>query len=346
MEMEQRKSYLSHRQNHDGFTEPENENKITTIYIGGGTPSQLSLANLEKILVQADNILRCSSEEITLEVNPEDVTAEFAAGLKNIGANRISMGAQTFDDSRLKFLNRRHTSHQVYHAVETICNAGIDNISIDLMFGFPGQSIDDWTNDIKIAQNLEVKHISAYGLMYEEGTRLYNMREKNIINEIDEEDSIRMYDKLVEMLTSTGYEHYEISNFAKNGFRSRHNSCYWHDIPYMGIGAAAHSYNKISRQWNISDINKYIENIEHGHVPMTIELIDDDTHFNDIITTALRTSDGINIDLLEKQYKEHILERSEKFISDGVVEIRGNIFKLTHKGIHISDMIMSDLMIV
>lgn len=327
-------------------TDKDNDDIIRTIYIGGGTPSQLTLQNLERIIKHSFGTMKCMPEEITIEANPEDITDDYAVGLKSIGANRISMGVQTFDDDRLKFLNRRHNSNQVYRAIESISKAGINNISIDLMFGFPQQNIEEWEKDINKAVALDVNHISAYGLMYEEGTRLYNMREQNRIKEIDEELSIKMYDKLVNSLTINGYEHYEISNFARIGFRSRHNSSYWHDTPYMGIGAAAHSYNILSRQWNVSDINEYIKNIEMGVVPMTSEQIDEDTHFNDLITTALRTSDGINLSTLNERYREHIIRNSGKYLSDGTAVLKDNIFKLTLNGIHISDMIMSDLMIV
>lgn len=327
-------------------TDKDNDDIIRTIYIGGGTPSQLTLQNLERIIKHSFGTTKCMPEEITIEANPEDITDDYAVGLKSIGANRISMGVQTFDDDRLKFLNRRHNSNQVYRAIESISKAGINNISIDLMFGFPQQNIEEWEKDINKAVALDVNHISAYGLMYEEGTRLYNMREQNRIKEIDEELSIKMYDKLINSLTINGYEHYEISNFARIGFRSRHNSSYWHDTPYMGIGAAAHSYNILSRQWNVSDINEYIKNIEMGVVPMTSEQIDEDTHFNDLITTALRTSDGINLSTLNERYREHIIKNSGKYLSDGTAVLKDNIFKLTLNGIHISDIIMSDLMIV
>ncbi len=327
-------------------TDKDNDDIIRTIYIGGGTPSQLTLQNLERIIKHSFGTTKCMPEEITIEANPEDITDDYAVGLKSIGANRISMGVQTFDDDRLKFLNRRHNSNQVYRAIESISKARINNISIDLMFGFPQQNIEEWEKDINKAVALDVNHISAYGLMYEEGTRLYNMREQNRIKEIDEELSIKMYDKLINSLTINGYEHYEISNFARIGFRSRHNSSYWHDTPYMGIGAAAHSYNILSRQWNVSDINEYIKNIEMGVVPMTSEQIDEDTHFNDLITTALRTSDGINLSTLNERYREHIIKNSGKYLSDGTAVLKDNIFKLTLNGIHISDMIMSDLMIV
>ena len=338
--MDLRKDYL-----HTPSTVKE-DTAIRTIYIGGGTPSQLSLRNLERIFRHVYDTFKCEPYEITIEVNPEDVNTMSALGLKIIGATRISMGVQTFDDERLKFLNRRHNARQVYRAIESIRSVGIDNISIDLMFGFPGQSMDEWVSDIEKAVALDVNHISAYGLMYEEGTRLYKMREQGQIKEIDEELSLRMYDKLVEILKSHRYEHYEISNFARWGFRSRHNSLYWEDRPYLGLGAAAHSYNIQSRQWNVSDIHQYINNVENGRVPTTIEQIDEDTHFNDIITTALRTSDGIHLSILDKKYREHILENGKKYIDDGTAVLIGDTFKLTLNGIHVSDMIMSDLMIV
>lgn len=317
---------------------------IRTIYIGGGTPSQLSRYSLEKLFHAIDTYLECSPEEVTMEVNPDDVTNDLAETISALHINRISMGAQTFDDNRLKFLNRRHKSFQVERAIDILHEHGVGNISIDLMFGFPGQTCDSWKEDVRRAISLDIQHISAYSLMYEEGTRLYRMLKENMIKEIDEEVSLNMYNELINILCGAGYEHYEISNFAKKGYRALHNSSYWHDIPYLGIGAAAHSYNIKSRQWNVSDINKYIESISHDTVPFTFESIDADTHYNDIVTTELRTSEGIDLSRLADKYVQYIVKQAARHVADKTVDINDGHLKLTREGLYISDMIMSDLM--
>lgn len=317
---------------------------IRTIYIGGGTPSQLSRYSLEKLFHAIDTYLECSPEEVTMEVNPDDVTNDLAETISALHINRVSMGAQTFDDNRLKFLNRRHKSFQVERAIDILHEHGVGNISIDLMFGFPGQTCDSWKEDVRRAISLDIQHISAYSLMYEEGTKLYRMLKENMIKEIDEEFSLNMYNELINILCDAGYEHYEISNFAKKGYRALHNSSYWHDIPYLGIGAAAHSYNIKSRQWNVSDINKYIESISHDTVPFTFEPIDADTHYNDIVTTELRTSEGIDLSRLDDKYMQYIVKQTARHVADKTVVINDGHLKLTREGIYISDMIMSDLM--
>lgn len=317
---------------------------IRTIYIGGGTPSQLSRYSLEKLFHAIDTYLECSPEEVTMEVNPDDVTNDLAETISALHINRVSMGAQTFDDNRLKFLNRRHKSFQVERAIDILHEHGVGNISIDLMFGFPGQTCDSWKEDVRRAISLDIQHISAYSLMYEEGTKLYRMLKENMIKEIDEEVSLNMYNELINILCGAGYEHYEISNFAKKGYRALHNSSYWHDIPYLGIGAAAHSYNIKSRQWNVSDINKYIESISYDTVPFTFESIDADTHYNDIVTTELRTSEGIDLSRLADKYVQYIVKQAARHVADKTVDINDGHLKLTREGLYISDMIMSDLM--
>lgn len=321
------------------------EEDIHTIYIGGGTPSVLSTQQLRRIFSHIDYK---NAVEITMECNPDDITPEYATALRELPINRISMGAQTFDDGRLRFLRRRHKSSDVRRAVETLRKAGIENISIDLMYGFPGETVDDWKQDIDTAISLNVEHISAYSLMFEEDTPLYHMKEKGDVSETDEELSLQMYETLIDRLKSAGYKHYEISNFAKPGFRSRHNTGYWTDIPYMGIGAAAHSYNRTSRQWNVSDITKYINEIGNNKIPAETENIDSDTRYNDTIMLRLRTCEGVNItnDICEEKYRKACLKTAQKYIDNGLLTLDNGSLRLTRKGLFVSDMIMSDFMIV
>lgn len=316
---------------------------IDTIYIGGGTPSVLLPEDLEQILKKINSTFVCETREVTVEVNPDDVTFDFISSLKSFGVNRISLGIQTFNDDRLKFIRRRHTASQACDAVETIRCAGISNVSIDLMFGFPDETCVEWQRDIEITLSLNPSHISAYCLMYEEGTQLYNMYKSGKLKPVDEDNYLKMYTMLVDGLYSNGYEHYEISNFAKSGCRSIHNSSYWHDIPYLGFGASAHSYLYETRSWNIDDIKKYVYAIEHGMLPSESETIDADTHYNDLITTALRTSDGLDLSSIAPKYKIYALTCAEGSIGRGLLEVVDNHLRLTKEGIFVSDDIMSDL---
>lgn len=336
-EMELRKNYIR---------EP-----FSTIYLGGGTPSLLDEAELTQLFLYINNVYDVDrNAEITMECNPDDITPEFTNMLSRLPINRVSMGAQTFADSRLRILHRRHSSDEVKHAVKLLREAGIKNISIDLMFGFPDESLSQWKEDISAAMALNVEHISAYSLMYEEDTPLWKMLDTGKVKEIDEELSLTMFKELVCQLTDAGYEHYEISNFARPGYRSRHNSSYWHQVPYIGLGAAAHSFDLNSRQWNVADLKLYIEEINNGIIPMEREELDNDTTFNDIITTALRTSDGIDLNAMEtrlgKRYRNTLISAAGKHIEQGLLEIRHDRLRLTAEGIFISDMVMSDLMIV
>lgn len=218
------------------------------------------------------------------------------------------------------------------------------------MFGFPNQTIDEWGKDIDEAIGLQPEHLSVYSLMIEEGTPLYNLVAAGKVKEIDEEESLAMYKLLCKKMEESGYEHYEISNFAKHGCHSRHNSSYWRDIPYMGIGAAAHSYDGHSRQWNISDLNKYIDGIGKGKVPFEREIIDETTHFNDIITTATRTAEGISLEKIKREfgdkYLNNLMNEAKKHIANGMLEIADNNLRLTKEGVFISDSIMSDLIYI
>lgn len=324
--------------------------ELSTVYLGGGTPSQLSGENLEKLFdtiynkVYQDQLPVSATAEVTIECNPDDITPQFASILSSLPVNRVSMGVQTFSDERLKFLRRRHSAREVDQAIGRLRQAGIDNISIDLMFGFPQETMTDWRIDLQQALSLEVEHISAYSLMYEEGTVLYRLQQEKRVRETDEETSLEMYNLLIDELTAHGFEHYEISNFARPGFRSRHNSSYWQAVSYLGLGASAHSYNGYSRQWNVADIRQYIEAIERGVLPAEIETLDADTRYNDRIATALRTREGIDLSVLEKPYQTYLEELATPHIRRGHLVLKDGCLALSRSGIFISDSIMADLM--
>ena len=334
--------------------------KIETIYLGGGTPSQLPPDQLRQLFIYINKVygmegqslrhpLHRSQEglalsEVTIECNPDDITEEFVAILSQLPVNRVSMGVQTFSNERLHFLHRRHTAEQIPQAIDRLRAAGIQNISIDLMYGFPDETLADWHRDIEQALALKVEHLSAYALMYEEGTPLYRLLEQGQVKEADEELSLQMYSDLIDRLTAAGYEHYEISNFARPGFRSRHNSSYWHDVPYIGLGAAAHSYDGHYRQWNVDDIEAYIEGIETGQPVVEREEIDGLTRYNERVMTALRTCEGLPLSTLSAHERAYCLQQAQRFLADALLQLSDDRLTLTRRGLFVSNMVMSELM--
>ena len=321
--------------------------RIETVYLGGGTPSQLSAEQLRQIFLYINNVYDVSPRaEITIECNPDDITVPFVATLSQLPVNRVSMGAQTFNDERLRFLHRRHRAEQVGEAVKRLRSVGIANISIDLMYGFPGETMLEWNADIDAALALGVEHLSAYALSYEEGTPLYTMLQQGRVEELDEELQRAMYYTLKDRLEAAGYEHYELSNFARPGCRSRHNSSYWNHTPYIGLGAGAHSFDGRHRQWNVADIGQYVEAIGEDRVPADGEVIDDVTRYNETVMTALRTIDGIRLDMLSPSERAHCLTQAKKFLDCGWLCLPDdNTLRLTRDGLFVSDTIMSDLML-
>lgn len=318
---------------------------IDSIYIGGGTPSTLALDDVHRILDTIYKLYPCKeTREITIEMNPDDVTPDYVDFLRQFGVNRISLGVQTFDDQRLRFIHRRHTSAQAINAVATIRSANISNVSIDLMFGFPNETMDDWKKDLNVALSLNPDHISAYSLMYEEGTLLHKMLERGMVKQADDDLCLQMYTMLMDTLKDNGYEHYEISNFCLPGKRAIHNSSYWNDTPYWGFGAAAHSYNSLTRSWNIANVKEYIKAISDNTLPSENELIDEDTHYDDLVTTSMRTTEGLNLAKLNTEYRTYALKNARNDLRNGLLELKGDYLRLTRKGLFISDMVMSNLM--
>lgn len=325
---------------------------IETVYLGGGTPSVLSADNLRLLISEINKTYPVGNIETTIECNPDDVTPEYAELIKSIGFNRVSMGAQTFLQERLSFLNRRHTSEQVEKAVRSLKDAGINNISIDLMYGFPEETIDEWSYDVDKALSLNVQHISAYSLIYDKGTYLYQLLESGKIKKVDEETERSMFYLLIDKLESAKYEHYELSNFARKGFRSQHNSSYWKGIPYLGLGAAAHSFDGKSRQWNVADIIRYMNGQEKGMPQFETEELDKTTRYNETVMTSLRTTEGIDTKALHIDYGDELfnycLSMAKQHIDRGSMELYGKNpnLRLCKKSLFVSDDIISDLMFV
>ncbi|MCI6672325.1 MAG: radical SAM family heme chaperone HemW [Prevotella sp.] len=334
--------------------------RIETIYLGGGTPSQLSFEHLNCIFSEIQHTFGLTvsdlrAMEITIECNPDDITEAFAADLERLPINRVSMGVQTFSDDRLRFLRRRHTASHIDMAVTHLRNSGIKNISIDLMFGFPNETLPEWKTDIEKALSLNIEHISAYSLMYEESTPLYALLEKGKVRDMEEETYRQMYDLLIDTLNYAGYEQYEISNFAKldrekgneqSPFRSQHNAAYWQNKPYLGLGASAHSYNLSHRHWNIADLMNYMRGIEEQKLCCETEEIDEQTHYNDLITTALRMKEGLSINELSPHFKSYVLRMAAPYLESNRLVLHNGRLSLTREGIYVSDAIMAELMYV
>lgn len=322
---------------------------LETIYFGGGTPSQLQRTDFERIFEAADRLFGIRScKEITLEANPDDMTPEYMASLRDLPFNRISMGVQSFQEKDLRFLNRRHDREQALRAVGLCKENGIPNISIDLIYGLPGQTLEEWQENLDEAVRLDIPHISAYHLIYEEGTALYRLLEAGKVTPVDEELSVALFSTLIHKLSEAGYLHYEISNFARPGYLSRHNSSYWTGKRYIGIGPSAHSYNGESRQWNISSLPRYLQGIETSTPDTEREELDIHTKYNDFIITGLRTMWGIRIADIREQFgeeKQAYLERqAATYLRQGLLIRQDGTLALSEKGIFISDGIMSDLL--
>lgn len=319
---------------------------ISTIYIGGGTPSMLSTQQLDVLVHSLD----CSNtEERTVEVNPDDLTSDYVRGLVEAGFNRVSMGVQSFNDDELSFLRRRHGATKAVEAVRMLQNGGIDNISIDLIYGIPGQTKETWAESLRIAASLGVKHISAYSLMYEEGTRLTLMKDRGDFEEISDDICVEMYQMLVTELHKMGFVHYEISNFALPGYESKHNSSYWDFTPYIGLGASAHSFDGKVRRYNPSSVKKYIEAVSERSFAYEEERETLQELYNEWIMTRLRTKRGMDMDDLKVRFPD-FYEYAEKvvsgFVCDGLMQRSGAVVGLTDKGVMLSDMIFRDLFFV
>lgn len=319
--------------------------RVHSLYIGGGTPSQLPARALVAILNEVCRLYPVDSDaEVTVEANPDDVTPEWLAALSHTPVNRLSMGVQSFDDSLLRLLRRRHTAQQAVRAVEQAVGHGISNVSIDLIYGLPTQTMEQWQADVRQALALDVQHLSAYSLSYEEGTPLWRMLEQGMIEEADEELSLRMYEHLIDATRAAGFTHYEISNFCRPGRHSQHNSAYWCGAPYLGFGPGAHSYDGMrTRRWNLSDLKGYVQ--AAGFMPPhQSEVLTDDELYDETVMTRLRTSEGLSLDLLTASYRAYCMAQAEPHLRTGRLEQAGSTIRLTRQGIFTSNDIISDLM--
>lgn len=321
----------------DRLSIPNNQYPISTIYIGGGTPSTLQVEHLRAIVEAIRREAKGESQEITLEANPGDITLAKAQAWQAMGINRLSIGIQSFEDELLQLIGRRHNAEQARQAVAIAQAAGFDNISIDLMYALPSQTMQQWQHDVAQALQLNVQHISTYGLIYEEGTALTTLLDHGIVEAVDEETEMQMYDYLVEQLTANGYIHYEVSNFALPNCESKHNSSYWNDTLYIGLGAGAHSYNGQQRQWNISDLDTYIQQANAHQLQPQIEQLTDEQRHIERIMLGLRTRHGVAAN-------EIPMHKAQGYINRGLLSAQGNRIVATTQGYHILNTIIEDLL--
>ena len=324
--------------------------EINTIYLGGGTPSILNRGELDTLFsVIRTHFTLAPHAEITLEANPDDLTKEKLEEIRAIGINRLSIGIQSFDDNLLKYLNRVHDANGARRCLKYVREAGFNNISIDLIYAIPGQSQKIWKATLQEALHFLPEHISSYGLTIEERTVFGNWSKRGKLHPMDEENSAQQFEMMADMLLQAGYGHYEISNFCKPGFHSRHNSSYWKQSRYLGIGPSAHSYNGESRQFNIRNNASYVRSINKGIVPFEREMLTRENKINEYILTTLRTEWGCDLSFLKQHLDDDLLHRCGDNLSllqqNGLIMIGNGILQLSRKGKLLADKIAEDLMV-
>ncbi|MCO6464623.1 MAG: radical SAM family heme chaperone HemW [Saprospiraceae bacterium] len=315
--------------------------QLKSIYFGGGTPSILEEKDLSKIINQLAAQYSWSDDaEITLEANPDDLNFEKIRLLKSMGINRLSIGIQSFHDADLNWMNRAHNAQQAENCIKVAQDAGFDNITIDLIYGSPATTDEIWNSNIEKALSFQIPHISSYCLTVEEKTALhYKIKTGKMQSPIPEQGN-QQYEILMLKLSEAGFDHYEISNFGKPGYYAIHNTSYWQGVPYLGIGPSAHSYDGVSRSWNIAHNKKYIDSIMVGDLPAQAEILDDTTRYNEYIMTGLRTMWGVDLkqlNALGPQYGEYFLNQSKRIHSKGWLQQHGEVFTLTHEGKFFAD---------
>ncbi len=322
-------------------------NNISTIYFGGGTPSVLSVKEIASVLDHIRDLFIVDSEpEITIEINPDDADMIYLQGLRKTGINRISVGIQSWRNEDLKWMNRRHTAVQAQEILENAIKAGFTNISVDLIYGIPGIGLNNWASNLEKTLSFDIKHLSAYHLTIEPGTVFDKMKSKGLLKEIEEDESTAEFNLLLEKTESAGFINYEISNFGKPGYFSVHNTNYWKQVPYLGLGPSAHSFNGYSRQWNIRNVKKYIKAVNEGKLLFEKEELDSKTKFNEYVMTSLRTMWGIDLEyverIFEKEGYDYVVNLSGKLIDYGLMKQDSKNLILTNQGKMISDNIISE----
>jgi oxygen-independent coproporphyrinogen-3 oxidase len=328
----------------------EAQRPLETIYFGGGTPSVLSKEHIVGMLDQVHQHYDViQSPEITLEANPDDLTLEYMQALQEAGINRLSIGIQSFHDSELKLMNRAHNASQALSSV-TLAKKEFDNVSIDLLFGNPNTTLDDWKRNLDHALQLEVPHISSYALTLEPKTALERFVDNGVVSLLDENVVEAQFHHLVDTLTQAGYDHYELSSFGKPGYHSQNNTGYWQGKTYLGIGPSAHGFDGNQRYWNVSNNASYMQQIIKGELPQTIEKLSVVDIFNESIMIGLRASWGVSLQAMENKlglrYRQHLEDQAKRFMDEGLLHIENNALKTTRKGAFLADGISAELFLI
>lgn len=324
---------------------------VGTIYFGGGTPSVLSGNEMDDILHFLNNEFDVENgAEITLEANPDDLSPGYLSQIGSAGINRLSIGIQAFQDWHLGQMNRRHSAHQAVTAVEDAVKAGFGNISVDLIYGLPGLTAEEWKNSLQQVFDLPVQHLSAYHLTYHEGTAFYTWLKKGTLKELNETESVEQFDLLVDLAAENGFEQYEISNFARDGIFSRHNTSYWTGAIYLGLGPSAHSFDGDSRRWNVSHVESYIRAIENGKEYSEKEKLSANDRFNEYILTRIRTKWGVSLEFVGQNFgsqrADYLQKQARKYIDRNLIILKDGVMTLSRGGLLVSDDIMADLVII
>lgn len=324
------------------------KHQVDTIYLGGGTPSLLDISLLMKLFETIYHYYEVSEEaQITLEANPDDITPENLYAWRQLGINRLSIGIQSFRPADLEYLNRVHTAQKAMDSILLARKYGFPDLTIDLIYGIPTLSNEQWLENLKQFTDLSIPHLSAYSLTVEPRTPLFQMIEKGKVKPVDEKQSTEQFEILMQFMQQHNYLHYEISNFCLPGHFARHNLSYWKGIDYTGFGPSAHSFNGTTRQWNVSSINEYLEAIKQGVIPAEQELLTLNNKYNETVMTGLRTMWGCDIRDINKQfganYEHYFINQIQKWINQSLIQQEGNIFTLTNKGKLLADGIASDL---
>lgn len=325
------------------------DEEINTIYFGGGTPSILEISDLESLVSTLHkNYSVNANAEITIETNPDNISKDKLQNWQKLGINRLSIGVQSFFEEELRWMNRAHNAKQAIESIK-LAKEDFENITVDLIYGSPLLTDEMWKENVELVIEMDIPHLSCYALTVEEKTPLYKLINASKSANVDDEKQARQFLLLMKWLKEKGYEHYEVSNFAKPGFRSRHNSSYWKGEKYLGLGASAHSYNGIERRWNIANNNLYIKNINEGVAQRETEVLTPTQKLNEFIMISLRTIEGLNLNDLQKQFGDRETKRIEKqlpkFVSHGLINLNNNTAQLTEEGMLRADGIASKLFV-
>ena len=332
------------RMRKDFISEP-----IETMYFGGGTPSLLSVEELNEIFTAIrTNFVVQPQAEVSFECNPDDITEDYCNALRNLGVNRLSIGIQSFFDDDLRTLNRRHSAEAARNAIKVVQKTGFQNITVDLIYGLPNMTLERWKQNLAEVEKLNVQHLSAYSLMVEQHTALNTFVRRGTIQLPTEESVLEQFNYLIDWSEQTGFEQYEISNFARNGMYSRHNSSYWTGEPYLGVGPSAHSFDGEKRYWNIAHNAKYIASIKQGIIPCETETLSLRDKYNELIMTGLRTKQGVCCDTVKTLFPEYFPvfeQHKNSYLARQLLQEQNGRISLTHNGIMLSDVIMSDFFV-